>query len=153
MTIYGKSGGAVKELSPRVKHNGVIKTPVSGWTKQNGVIKKIWSSFVPVSSITIDGDTTPSFYDRYGGTITYTVTISPANATNKEFDYEIVPDGRPQGVYVSTKNSSKGDNWIKVAFVGANDYVDGSFYDHFTLTVRAKDGSGVVGHLDITTNI
>ena len=25
----------------------MVKTPVSGWTKQNGVLKKIWSSYAP----------------------------------------------------------------------------------------------------------
>lgn len=47
MSIFGKSGGAKVSLVPRVKHNGVIKIPVSGWTKQNGVLKKIWSISTP----------------------------------------------------------------------------------------------------------
>lgn len=47
MSIFGKINGAKVSLAPRVKHNGVVKTPVSGWTKQNGVLKKIWSSYAP----------------------------------------------------------------------------------------------------------
>lgn len=42
MSIYGISGGSVVRLAPRVKHNGVIKTPVSVWTKLNGELKHVW---------------------------------------------------------------------------------------------------------------
>lgn len=44
MSIYGISGGSVVRLAPRVKHNGVIKTPATGWAKQGGVLKKIWGA-------------------------------------------------------------------------------------------------------------
>ena len=44
MAIYGKSGSTVKKLEPRVKHNGAVKIPVSGWTKQNGVLKRVWGA-------------------------------------------------------------------------------------------------------------
>ena len=152
MAIYGKSGSTVKKLEPRVKLNGVIKTPVSGWTKQNGVLKKIWQAFVPVESISIDGPTDITYWDRYGGTETYTVTVSPSNATNKTLEYAVEDlDGSDRGTW--EKIVETGDGYVKIQFTGYNDYVDGSLYDDYRLIVKATDGSGVEGHLDITVNI
>lgn len=42
MAIFGKYNGSKVSLVPYVKHNGTVKIPVSGWTKQNGVLKKVW---------------------------------------------------------------------------------------------------------------
>lgn len=42
MAIFGKYNGGKVSLVPYVKHNGAVKIPVSGWTKQNGVLKKVW---------------------------------------------------------------------------------------------------------------
>lgn len=152
MAIYGKSGGTVKKLEPRVKHNGVIKTPATGWVKQNGVLKKIWQAFVPITSISISGRANIYYSDRYGGTETYTVTVSPSNATNKTLEYVVEEldsfDGGTWDKIVET-----GDGYVKIKFTGRNDYADGSFYDHYRLIAKATDGSGVEGHLDITINI
>lgn len=42
MTIFGKYNGNKVSLVPYVKHNGTVKIPVSGWTKQNGVLEQVW---------------------------------------------------------------------------------------------------------------
>lgn len=152
MAIYGKSGGTVKKLEPRVKHNGVIKTPATGWVKQNGVLKKIWQAFVPITSISISGRANIYYSDRYGGTETYTVTVSPSNATNKTLEYVVEDlDGSDKGTW--EKIVETGDGYVKIQFTGSNDYADGSSWDYYRLIAKATDGSGVEGHLDITVNI
>ena len=152
MAIYGKSGGTVKKLEPRVKHNGVIKTPTTGWVKQNGVLKKIWQAFVPVESISISGPANIYYNDRYGGTETYTVTVSPSNATNKTLEYVVEDlDGFDNGT--GERIVETGDGYVKIKFTGRNDYADGSLWDYYRLIAKATDGSGVEGYLDITVNI
>lgn len=152
MAIYGKSGGTVKKLEPRVKHNGVIKTPTTGWVKQNGVLKKIWQAFVPVESISISGPANIYYSDRYGGTETYTVTVSPPNATNKTLEYVVEDlDGPNNDTW--DKIVETGDGYVKIKFTGRNDYADGLSWDYYRLIAKATDGSGVEGHLDITINI
>lgn len=42
MSIYTKQNGALVQLTPRVKHNGAIKTPLSVWTKKDGALVKVW---------------------------------------------------------------------------------------------------------------
>lgn len=153
MAIYGKSGGTVKKLEPRVKHNGAIKTPTTGWVKQNGVLKKIWQAFVPVESISISGLANIYYSDRYGGTETYTVTVSPSNATNKTLEYVVEETASNLEYGTWEKIAETGDGYVKIKFTGNNDYADGSFYDKYRLTAKATDGSGVEGHLDITVNI
>ena len=152
MAIYGKSGGTVKKLEPRVKHNGVIKTPTTGWVKQNGVLKKIWQAFVPVESISISGPANIYYNDRFGGTETYTVTVSPSNATNKTLEYVVEDlDGFDNGTWERIVET--GDGYVKIKFTGTNDYADGSLWDDYRLIAKATDGSGVEGYLDITVNI
>lgn len=51
MSIHSKHNGARVELSPRVKHNGVIKVPLTGWTKKDGALVKIWESAVPFAQV------------------------------------------------------------------------------------------------------
>lgn len=151
MAIYGKSGGTVKKLEPRVKHNGVIKTPATGWVKQNGVLKKIWQAFVPVESIVISGNSGPILFDRYGGTETYTVTVSPSNATNKTLEYTLEQIVNMNGLWYEI--SETGDDYVKITFTGKNDYSDGAATEKFKLTAKATDGSGVEGSFIITTNV
>lgn len=89
MTIFGKYNGNKVTLSPRVKHNGVVKTPVSGWTKRNGELECIYRGQIGVKSIifhtSLDG-----IYEG-GGTVDLTdyVTISPDNATDKTLTWTI----------------------------------------------------------------
>lgn len=51
MSIHTKHNGALVRLSPRVKHNGVIKTPVSGWTKRNGALECIYRARAAVIQV------------------------------------------------------------------------------------------------------
>lgn len=42
MSIKLNNNGTIVDVTPKVNHNGAVKIPVSGWTKQNGVLKKVW---------------------------------------------------------------------------------------------------------------
>ena len=44
MSIHAKKDGAVVSLQPRVKHNGIIKTPLTGWAKKDGELVQIWGA-------------------------------------------------------------------------------------------------------------
>lgn len=136
MAIYGKSGGTVKKLEPRVKHNGVIKTPTTGWVKQNGVLKKIWQAFVPITSMSISGPTNINVMTNGWETAQYTCNIQPSDATNKNVTWSWEP--------VTGFSEDYGD--ISISSTGLLDItMDPSWRDVlFTITIKAtaQDGSG-----------
>lgn len=116
MSIFGKSGGAKVSLVPRVKHNGVIKIPVSGWTKQNGVLKKIWAREIKVTGISLVITCEESQVTDGGWISTYnpnecpiyiTATVTPANATNKQIGIHMETDFHQQDVRDFTINSGE----------------------------------------------
>ena len=53
MTIFGKYNGSKAALSPRVKHNGVIKQPTTGWVKRDGVLKCIYRRAAAVVQVLV----------------------------------------------------------------------------------------------------
>lgn len=45
MSIHTKKSGTVTEIAPRLKRNGAIVTPFSGWAKKDGVLVKVWDKY------------------------------------------------------------------------------------------------------------
>lgn len=87
MSIHAKHNGALVRLSPRVKHNGAIKTPLSVWAKKGGVFGKVWDAFA-VKSITVQNITGMI---EGGGTTNLNnyVTITPTNAKDKTLTWSM----------------------------------------------------------------
>ena len=87
MSIHAKKDGAVVSLQPRVKHNGVIKTPLSVWAKKDGVVGKVWDAFdvrsIRVQNITdwVEGGGTRDLNDY--------VTITPTDAKDKALTWSM----------------------------------------------------------------
>lgn len=136
MAIYGKSGSTVKKLEPRVKHNGVIKTPTTGWVKQNGVLKKIWQAFVPITSMSISGPTRVDMTSAYHD-VQYTCNILPANATNKNVTWSWETNETYPGEMGDLSITSDG----LVTFHVLPAYYGGYVYTA-TIKATAQDGSG-----------
>lgn len=143
MAIYGKSGNTVKKLEPRVKHNGVIKTPVSGWTKQNGVLKKIWQAFVPITSMSINGPARVDMPSAYHD-VQYTCNILPANATNKNVTWSWETNEAYPGEMGDLSITSDG----LVTFHVSPAYYGGYVYTA-TIKATAQDGSGKSAQIDV----
>ena len=87
MSIKLKLGNEIGSISPRVKHNGAIKTPLSVWAKKGGVFGKVWDAFA-VKSITVQNITGTI---EGGGTrdLNNYVTITPANAKDKTLTWSM----------------------------------------------------------------
>ena len=88
MSIKLKLGNEIGSISPRVKHNGAIKTPLSVWAKKGGVVGKVWDAFA-VKSITVQNIT--DIIIEGGGTTNLNnyVTITPANAKDKTLTWSM----------------------------------------------------------------
>ena len=46
MSIYTNKSGTVTEIAPRLKRDSAIVTPLSAWTKKDGVLKKVWDRYL-----------------------------------------------------------------------------------------------------------
>ena len=75
MSIKSKLGNEIGNISPRVKHNGAIKTPLSVWAKKGGVFGKVWEK--PYNIITAEVESGVCYHissRRRGARITVNLT-------------------------------------------------------------------------------
>lgn len=75
MSIKFNLGGEIIDCSPHVNHNGTIKTPLSVWAKNDGVVRKVWEK--PYNIITAEVESGVCYYissRRRGARITVNLT-------------------------------------------------------------------------------